>query len=696
MRIGVGIGGFEGRAERPHGIQQGGVGGIFETGLFQRLRRLGPAHISGVLAGQGEFGQTQRIGAQGRGLAGGNQFVRGGDGVGNDGGHLEQQVFGQGTHARPVGDIGAELEFGFRFGLVVAIVHAAGVELRVKVIGQIRLEAGFRPVKIGGRRELAAVGRRGGNGAGIHEGHGAGLPVAGLGAFAVGEVARGMADGKRAVRGRVTRAEAGTAEGILDDGTGCHEFCRSAVADKGEGLRFAGRVDGKGERAVAGALPVENGGGQHAVFKGAARTAGDDALIRPDAAVMNLGAQLQAFGGLAELLAGLFLHRAQQIVGVADEFRNGPGIAGMEGQGNHGLHGGKVDADQAIVAGGGLELQLRIVVGAAVQGQIIANLGIRAPDGGKTGCFRGHDVNAAAVFHGQSVDAGAGKFHDPVLDEAVLEDSADDGQRHVLRPHAGLRGVFQPDEHDFRGAHVIGLAEELLDQLGAAFTHGHGAQRAIAGVAVGTENHLAAAGKHFAGILMDDGHVRRYEDAAVFLRGGEAEKVVVFVDGAAHGAEAVMAVGEGVGHGKAFKTAGPGRLDDAHIGDVMGGQSIEAQAQGAVLLRGRVVRRKNAMRKRVVAGLFGIDAARGGFINGKQRVAVNDNGLVVKLDHGTVLCGKRLRKRCGGTSEEPARVKEKQQRSAQQKHTARAQMQTALEDGAGKGAADSAKQPRQG
>ena len=101
----------------------------------------------------------------------------------------------------------------------------------------------------------------------------------------------------------------------------------------------------------------------------------------------------------------------------------------------------------------------------------------------------------------------------------------------------------------------------------------------------------------------------------------------------------------------------------------MGGQSIEAQAQGAVLLRGRVVRRKNAMRKRVVAGLFGIDAARGGFVDGKQ---------------------------CGGTSEEPARVKEKQQRGAQQKHTARAQMQTALEDGAGKGAADSAKQPRQG
>ena len=89
-------------------------------------------------------------------------------------------------------------------------------------------------------------------------------------------------------------------------------------------------------------------------------------------------------------------------------------------------------------------------------------------------------------------------------------------------------------------------------------------------MAVRTEDHLAAAGHHLAGVLMDDRQMRRHEDAAVLAGRGQAEKVVVLVDGAAHGAEAVMAVGQGVGHGEALEAAGPRRLDDAHIGDVMG------------------------------------------------------------------------------------------------------------------------------
>ena len=71
------------------------------------------------------------------------------------------------------------------------------------------------------------------------------------------------------------------------------------------------------------------------------------------------------------------------------------------------------------------------------------------------------------------------------------------------------------------------------------------------------------------------GHV----DAAVFFRGGQAEHMVVLVDGAANGAKAVVAIGHGIGQGEAFHAAGPGALDDAHIGDIVGDQLIEPDPQ---------------------------------------------------------------------------------------------------------------------
>ena len=68
-------------------------------------------------------------------------------------------------------------------------------------------------------------------------------------------------------------------------------------------------------------------------------------------------------------------------------------------------------------------------------------------------------------------------------------------------------------------------------------------------------------------------------DAAVLLGGGQAEHVVILVDGAAHGAQAVVTVGQGVGNGELLHAGGPGLLDDAHIGDVVGHHGVEADAQ---------------------------------------------------------------------------------------------------------------------
>ena len=53
--------------------------------------------------------------------------------------------------------------------------------------------------------------------------------------------------------------------------------------------------------------------------------------------------------------------------------------------------------------------------------------------------------------------------------------------------------------------------------------------------------------------------------------------MVVLVDGAAHRAQAVVAVGHGIGDGELRKAGGLGGLDDAHEGDVVGNQSVELQ-----------------------------------------------------------------------------------------------------------------------
>ena len=64
---------------------------------------------------------------------------------------------------------------------------------------------------------------------------------------------------------------------------------------------------------------------------------------------------------------------------------------------------------------------------------------------------------------------------------------------------------------------------------------------------IGAQNHLSAARKHFPCELVDDRLMRGHIDAAVFLRAGQAKHVVIFVDGAAHRAQGIVAVGEHVG-----------------------------------------------------------------------------------------------------------------------------------------------------
>ena len=96
---------------------------------------------------------------------------------------------------------------------------------------------------------------------------------------------------------------------------------------------------------------------------------------------------------------------------------------------------------------------------------------------------------------------------------------------------------------------------------------------------VGAENHLAAACVHFTHVLMDDADVGRDEDAAILFTCRETENVVIFIDGTAHRAEAVVAAGENIGQREAVKAGGPCGLDDADIGQIVAGDGVKFDFQ---------------------------------------------------------------------------------------------------------------------
>ena len=68
---------------------------------------------------------------------------------------------------------------------------------------------------------------------------------------------------------------------------------------------------------------------------------------------------------------------------------------------------------------------------------------------------------------------------------------------------------------------------------------------------------------------MNDALVGGNVNAAVFLCRGPAADVVVLVDRAADGAEAVVAVRQRVGEWELLHAGGPRLLDDADIGDIV-------------------------------------------------------------------------------------------------------------------------------
>ena len=334
-------------------------------------------------------------------------------------------------------------------------------------------------------------------------------------------------------------------------------------------------------------------------------------------------------------LGGLELHLMQDVLEVLVELVDLKAIGRMERQRDHGLYARQIDLDAAVVVGNIGGLELAVVVAAAMHGQECVRVLVSCPNGGKAGGLGGHDVDAVAVVGRHARDAGAHKLHDLVLDVALGKDGADDGERHIVRADAGARSAREVDGDDAGIGNVVGVAQQLLCQLAAALAHGHGAQGTIAGVRVGTQDHLAAAGEVLAHKGVDDGDVRRNEDAAILLGRGKAKDVVILVDGAAHGAQRVMAVGEHVGQRELLHARGACRLDDADKGDVVARHGIEANLE-RLGISGRIVCLEDRIRDGAALGIRGrLRNAALGSLGRRHNLAAaaQVDAVLVQLDH---------------------------------------------------------------
>ena len=582
-----------------HLCQQGVIGFAGTAGFFFGTHGLGTAHILRVLAAEGELGQTQGVGAVGGSLTGGDQLVGGRNRVGDVGRHLQQQVVAQRCDLRPVLDVGAQLEQGVVVALAKALIHAGVVAGRIVLV----LRHGGIVVDVGGRGQDAAVGRGGCDAPGIHQGHTRQLAIAGLGAFAAGEVAGGVADGQCPVGGHIACAEAGAAESRAHGGTAGHQFADHAGAHQFHHDGLTAGVHTEGIVAAAAGAALEDGSRLIDAVVQTACTTGDHALVHPQLAVLDLAAQVQVHILAADELLHILFAGVQDVLQIGVQLFDGKGIGGVHGQSDHRTDGRQIHFHNTVIVGKVRRSQLFVIRSTAVHGKELLRGLVGLPDGGQAGGLGGHGVDGVAGVLPQGGNAGADELHDLVLDIAALEQLAHQRNGHIVGAAAGRQAAGEVNGHHTRTGHIVGAAQQLLCQLAAALADGHGAQCTVAGVGVRAKDHFAAAGKLFTHVLVDDSQMRGHKDAAVLFGSRQAEAVVILVDGAAHGAQAVVAVGEHIRDGELFQAGRAGRLDDAHKGDVMAGHGVKLDLQVFGIAAG-VVSLQNAVGHGTGLGVF--------------------------------------------------------------------------------------------
>ena len=319
-------------------------------------------------------------------------------------------------------------------------------------------------------------------------------------------------------------------------------------------------------------------GGITDIFISAAGTARDDTLIHIEFSVTDLIRQFE-FHISRELLSSLLFHIMKDVLQVGIQLLDGVNVAGVERHGDHRADLGQIYIYHSIVVSHLPRLQLLIGLRAVVGLIPFPCLLICCPDGGKTCGFRGHDINADPVIAGQLCHARSYKFHHLILHISVGKCCSDQSQGHILRTYALCRLAVQIDGDHAGALHIVGSSQQLLCQLAAAFTDGHGTQRTVTCMAVGSEDHGAAFRQLLPGILMNDCLMRRYIDPAVFLCSRKTEHVVILIDGTAYRAKGVVAVGKHVGDGELLKSRCPCCLDDTDKCDVVGGHLVKLNLQ---------------------------------------------------------------------------------------------------------------------
>ena len=102
---------------------------------------------------------------------------------------------------------------------------------------------------------------------------------------------------------------------------------------------------------------------------------------------------------------------------------------------------------------------------------------------------------------------------------------------------------------------------------------------------IGAKDHPAAACHRFAHILVNDRDMRGNIDSAVLLCGTQTKHVIILIDGAAHSAQRVVAVGQDIGERELLHARCARRLNDADEGDIMGCHGIKADPQIVHIIR---------------------------------------------------------------------------------------------------------------
>ena len=264
-----------------------------------------------------------------------------------------------------------------------------------------------------------------------------------------------MTDRERVVGRRISRAEARSAESRLNNCSCLKQIRKYAVFHKFHVNRHGCRINIQGEPVVTDALIAQYVSCITNIFKSAARTSCDDTLVDHYFPVYELAHKIY-MNLVAERHLRAFFCLMKDVCRVGKDFVDCVCAARMIRHSDHRLDLGKVYLHQRIIICHGsrcesLEILLSLMSRIILAGQVVC-----LPDRRKTCRLSGHDIHADSVIHGEICNAGSHKFHNLVLNKAILKYCADDCKRNILRSDTRTRLAGQINCNNLRHLDIIG------------------------------------------------------------------------------------------------------------------------------------------------------------------------------------------------------------------------------------------------